>query len=377
MFRHPLVRSAVYRAAAPMSEARSTAPSRRRPIRRSTRIAARGTGRRRRSMPDEDVAAELERSAARAQARGGFAAAAAFLERSSVLTLDPARRAARALAAAQAKHQAGALDEALTLLAMRGGRARWTSSSGREVDVLRARISFAADRGSEAPRAAAQRRAKARAAGRCRWRARSTSTRCPPPCSPVAWRARAVLATGGGRGACRAARAAVRRRGGPAARRVGALITDGPAAGTPTLRRGRRAPSAPTTSEPTKVCAGGGWRAGQRASSGTTRRWDSLTMRQIRAAREAGALADLPLALSTRVGVHLFGGRGRRRPRRWSRRRTRSPRRPTVASSRRTARSRSPRLRGREDELTRSGSTSTAGLHARDGEGMGSRSRSG
>jgi hypothetical protein len=58
------------------------------------------------SMPDEDVATELERSAARAQARGGFAAAAAFLERSSVLTLDPALRAARALGAAEATRRA-------------------------------------------------------------------------------------------------------------------------------------------------------------------------------------------------------------------------------------------------------------------------------
>src|SRR6202041_3737713 len=66
--------------------------------------------------PDEEVAAELERSAGRAQARGGMAAAAAFLERSVLLTADPARHAERVLAAAQASMQAGAFGKALDLL---------------------------------------------------------------------------------------------------------------------------------------------------------------------------------------------------------------------------------------------------------------------
>src|SRR5438105_157154 len=66
---------------------------------------------------DEDVAAELERSAGRAQMRGSLAASAAFLERAAGLTVDPERRAQRALAAAQAKHQAGAAEAALALLA--------------------------------------------------------------------------------------------------------------------------------------------------------------------------------------------------------------------------------------------------------------------
>ena len=149
-FRHPLVRSAVYRAAGAdeRSEvhralAEATDPTID-PDRRAWHRAQAA------SRPAEDVAEELERSANRAQARGGFAAAAAFLERSSVLTLDPARRAARALAAAEAKEQAGALDDALAL-ASDAEAGPIDEAQRAQVDVIRARISFAADRGSEAP----------------------------------------------------------------------------------------------------------------------------------------------------------------------------------------------------------------------------------
>ena len=69
------------------------------------------------SGPDEDVAADLERSADRARGRGGVVAAAAFLERAAELTPEPAERGARALAAAQAKFDAGAFDTADSLLA--------------------------------------------------------------------------------------------------------------------------------------------------------------------------------------------------------------------------------------------------------------------
>ncbi|MEN4475501.1 helix-turn-helix transcriptional regulator [Mycolicibacterium cosmeticum] len=117
-FRHPLVRSAAYRAASMADRqavhgalAVATDPTSD-PDRRAWHRAHAA------SVPDESVAAELERSAGRAQARAGVAAGAAFLLRATELTPDPAKRTVRALAAAEAKIQAAAPDEAYRLLAM-------------------------------------------------------------------------------------------------------------------------------------------------------------------------------------------------------------------------------------------------------------------
>ena len=150
VFRHPLVRSAVYGAAdanqrreAHRALAAATDPDLD-PDRRAWHRAQAA------SVPDEEVADELERSAARAQTRGGFAAAAAFLERAAMLTPAPARRAQRALVAAQTKFRAGALADALGLLSSTQIGALDELDRAR-VDLLRAQIAFVSTHGSDAP----------------------------------------------------------------------------------------------------------------------------------------------------------------------------------------------------------------------------------
>jgi DNA-binding CsgD family transcriptional regulator len=304
VFRHPLVRSAVYGAAGPDGRrevhralAEATDPDVD-PDRRAWHRAQAA------SVPDDEVAAELEHSAVRARGRGGFAAAAAFLERSFALTLDPAQRAGRALAAAEAQEQAGALDAALALIetAQAGPLDEFQRA---QADVLRARISFAADRGSEAPRlllAAAQRfepldgrlaretyldaLTAAMFAGRLGAGADARTVAaiaCEAPL-PAAPRAADLLLHG-----------------------LALLMTDGHAAGTPVLRKALIAfrSDEMSTEEGLRWL----WLAGRAAAYiWDYDSWDALTARQIRLSREFGALTVLPLTLSTRAGVELFGG---------------------------------------------------------------------
>jgi DNA-binding CsgD family transcriptional regulator len=149
-FRHPLVRSAVYRAAPPPDRRRAhgalaaVTDPRVDPDRRAWHRAQAVEG------ADEEAAAELERSAGRARARGGLAAAAAFLRHAAELTPDPAHRAGRALEAAHATNDAGASETALELLAV-AAAGPLDALQGARHELLRAQIGFDQTRGSEVP----------------------------------------------------------------------------------------------------------------------------------------------------------------------------------------------------------------------------------
>jgi DNA-binding CsgD family transcriptional regulator len=148
-FRHPLVRASAYRSV-PLSDRRrihgalaAVTDAGLDPDRRAWHLGHAAVG------PDEAVADELERAAERVQARGGIPAAAAFLERASVLTLDPARRGDRILAAASAKAQAGLLDEAKDLLTVAESVSLSSLQTAR-ADLIRAQLAFVGSRGNDA-----------------------------------------------------------------------------------------------------------------------------------------------------------------------------------------------------------------------------------
>ena len=149
-FRHPLLRSAIYHVAS-LEERRATHHALAQvtdavadPDRRAWHLAQAAAG------PDEEVAAELERSASRAKSRGGFAAAGAFFERASELTPDPLRRGQRALAAAQSGYQAGMPESAIRLLSVADASPLGEFQRA-QADLLRGRIAFTMNRGRDTP----------------------------------------------------------------------------------------------------------------------------------------------------------------------------------------------------------------------------------
>jgi DNA-binding NarL/FixJ family response regulator len=293
-FLHPLVRSAVYRSAsihdrravhlalAEVTDSQIDAD------RRAWHVAVAAPG------PSEEVAAELERSAGRARARGGVAAAAAFLRRSVALTRDPARRVDRALAAAHASMQAGAFDAALELLA--------AAEAGNLDELQRARVELlrgqvaAASAGTEAP---AQLLKAAR-------RLEPLDPQLARETYLDAWGAALFagpLASGQGLvDVSRAARAAPRPAHDPHPSdllldALAELVTEGRAAAVPALRRAISA----FRGEQVSVEKGLQW--GVLASSAAVEiwdfeSWDAVITRQMELARDAGALAFLSIALN-------------------------------------------------------------------------------
>jgi DNA-binding CsgD family transcriptional regulator len=304
-FRHPLVRSAVYRAASPedrqaahrtLADATDPAAD---PDRRAWHLAHATPG------FDEDVASELERSAGRAQARGGLAAAAAFLERATALTPQPPPRARRALAAAQAKHRAGAYDAALRLVAI-AESGPLNELEGAQVDLLRGQISFDSSRGSEAPPLLLK------AAKRLEPLDPRLAREIYLDAVAAAIFAGRLLDDYGLREIAQAVRAApspsLPERG-PELLLEGftLLVTDGHRAGAPVLKQALRAFRGGEVS----AAEGLRWMWVACTAAGLVwdfDAWDALSGRLVGLARDAGALSALPFALNSRGGLHLVAG---------------------------------------------------------------------
>ncbi|TCC46142.1 helix-turn-helix transcriptional regulator [Kribbella pittospori] len=302
-FRHPLVRSAVARAAEAtdlravhLALAEETDPDLD-PDRRAWHRAHAASG------PDEEVAVELEGSADRARARGGLAAQAAFLERAIELTRDPARRPARILAAARARHQSGSSDAALALLADVETEPLDGPTRAR-VEVLRAQIAFFSSRGRDAPPLLLS--AARRMEGLDEAAARDIYLDALAAALLVGRLAGDV----GPRDVARAARAAPQSTARPAdllLDGVSSLITDGYAEGVPPLRRALKAWRADEV--PIGDALRWLWLATHAAHDvWDDESWEVFCTHHLRLARQAGALAVLPIALSSRMGLHFFAG---------------------------------------------------------------------
>jgi DNA-binding CsgD family transcriptional regulator len=310
-FRHPLVRSVAYQSASAQERqdvhralAEVTDPELD-PDRRAWHRAQAASG------PDEDVAQELERSADRARARGGSAAAAAFLERAATLTSEPSRRGQRLLAAARAKCDAGALDVALGLL-VAVEAAPLDALRTAEVEHMRGQIALEQQRGGDAARlllSAAKRFEPLDAE-----LARETHLE-----SLVAAMWVADLDSPGG--VLAAAEAARDAPGGlEPPRAVDVLldglalrVTEGYAAAAPSLTRALELVLAPE--------AGDGYAAERAPRLAGSRpgavvalelwdleSWRLLAARLAEVTRETGALAQLRFALNSVAGVHILTG---------------------------------------------------------------------
>jgi DNA-binding CsgD family transcriptional regulator len=302
-FRHPIVRSVVYREAAvgdrrlvhgALADATDPMVD---PDRRAWHLAAASAG------PDDEVASALEHSAGRAQARGGVAASAAFLHRAAELTQDPVRRTERCLGAAQASFQAGMFEDALGLLAMAEAEQLDAVQRAR-ADLLRAQIAFASGLGSDAPpllfNAARQMEAFDTEA------ARQTYL--------VTWVA-AVFAgqldqSGELERICRTIQALAPRPGAPRALDLllgglARLVTDGRSEAAPMLQRAAKA----LVDLPVEDVLRWGWSA----TAATDATWDlegsrAIAERQSRLFREVGALGQLPISLAALGNVAIWSG---------------------------------------------------------------------
>jgi DNA-binding CsgD family transcriptional regulator len=309
-FHHPLVRSTVYWSASleerqeahrALAEATDAEID---PDRHAWHRAHAAPG------PDEDVAEELDRSAARAQARGGLAAAAAFLERSAELTVEPGHRAERILAAVRAKRDAGAFEAALGLLVALA-TAQLGSYSTAEAEHLRGQIALEQQRGGDA-------------AGLLLSGARRLTPLNPPLAREAHLEALLAAVWAGDldrpgevRAAAEAARSAPAAPDPPRAVDVvldalAIRLTDGYEAGAPPLTRALELLLAQDIGS--DEVGRSLWLAASRSTQAIALElWDAdavhtLATRQLEVAREAGALVQLRLALNFLGGSLAYSG---------------------------------------------------------------------
>ncbi|WP_345611299.1 helix-turn-helix transcriptional regulator [Pseudonocardia adelaidensis] len=304
-FRHPLARSAVYRSAPTRNRQQAhqaladVTDQRLDPDRRAWHRAQAAPG------PDDEVAAELERSAGRARARGGPAAAAAFLKQAATLTFDPEQRAGRALSAAQATIQAGLFDVAHELLDM-AESGPLSDLQQATVDVTRAQLAFNTSRGGDAPALLVN------AARRLEPIDADLSRATYLDAVSAAIFAAGLAGPGGD--VVEVARAAASAPPPRHAPRGADLLLDGTAAGlragyaagVPVLRRGLAAFGADMSADEELRWM---WLACITALRlWDDDRWEQLSARYLQLARTTGALSELPLALTARAHIVLFTG---------------------------------------------------------------------